>query len=58
MFSNRCDIRQIFATMAHEYVHAWQEENELELAHSGQKQFRIWRDYFKEYYNLDIISMI
>ncbi len=57
-FCNRCEIREIFATIAHEYVHAWQEENELKLGHTEQKQFRIWHEYFLEYYQADIIKML
>lgn len=49
------DNLDLFATMAHEYVHAWQMENDKELDH--EKEFETWREYFKTWYNVDIVSM-
>lgn len=48
----------IFSILAHEYVHAWQMENGLELEHSEQKEFRIWQRYFRRYYQIDIEGII
>ena len=45
----------LFATMAHEYVHAWQMENDKELDH--EKEFEAWRKHFLTCYNVDIVSM-
>lgn len=49
------DSLDLFATMAHEYVHAWQLENDRELDH--EKEFETWRNYFLTCYNVDIVSM-
>lgn len=49
------DQIDLFATMAHEYVHAWQMENDKELDH--EKEFEIWRKHFLTCYNVDIVSM-
>lgn len=45
----------LFATMAHEYVHAWQMETDRELDH--EKEFETWRKFFLTCYNVDIVSM-
>ena len=47
----------LFATMAHEYVHAWQMENDKEVDHDKESGFDTWRDYFLTWYNVDIVSM-
>lgn len=46
----------LFTTLAHEYVHAWQMENDLDIAHNTESRFTEWREYFKCYYDLDIVS--
>jgi len=46
----------LFTTLAHEYVHAWQMENDLDIAHNAESRFTEWREYFKCYYDLDIVS--
>jgi len=46
----------LFTTLAHEYVHAWQMENDLDIAHTTESRFTEWREYFKCYYDLDIVS--
>ena len=46
----------LFTTLAHEYVHAWQMENDLNITHDKDSGFTEWREYFKCYYDLDIVS--
>ena len=46
------DINQLFATIAHEYVHAWQHEKGLEIDHSYS--FKKWQFYFKKYFEIEI----
>lgn len=46
----------LFTTLAHEYVHAWQLENGKELDHDKESGFTKWRKYFNEKYNADIVS--
>ena len=46
----------LFGTLAHEYVHAWQMENDLDIAHNAESRFTEWREYFNAYYDLDIVS--
>ena len=48
---------QLFATMAHEYAHAWQMENNQELDHDKKSGFKPWIKYFKNHYQIDIVSM-
>ena len=48
---------QLFATMAHEYAHAWQIENDLELDHDKKSGFKYWIKHFKNHYQIDIVSM-
>ena len=49
-----CDY-DIFRTLAHEFIHAWQMENNLELEHEEQKEYKEWADYFLEYYDFLIV---
>lgn len=51
------DNLDLFATMAHEYVHAWQLENDRELDHDTDSGFTMWRNYFNTNYGVDIVSM-
>jgi len=37
-----------FATLLHEYVHAWQFENGYTLAHTRKSKFKAWAKYLKE----------
>lgn len=46
----------LFSTLAHEYVHAWQMEHGLDLGHDTESGFTQWRDYFQKNYRLDIVS--
>ena len=46
----------LFSTLAHEYVHAWQMENDKDLMHDTETGFTNWRNYFKAYYDVDIVS--
>jgi hypothetical protein len=46
----------LFSTLAHEYVHAWQMENDQELLHDKNSGFTQWREYFNKNYAIDIVS--
>ena len=46
----------LFSTLAHEYVHAWQMEHDKDLGHDTKTGFTQWRNYFKAYYNIDLVS--
>jgi hypothetical protein len=46
----------LFTTLAHEYVHAWQMENDLDICHDSESGFTEWREYFKTFYDIDIVS--
>ena len=52
---NKTDIC-LFNTIAHEYVHCWQLENRLPLAHDKNSGFKMWRKYFKQFYKIDLTS--
>lgn len=43
----------IFTTLAHEYVHAWQMENGFELEHDTP-EFIMWEKHFREYWDIDL----
>lgn len=43
----------IFATIAHEYVHCWQMENNLELEHDNPS-FIAWENYFRKHFDLEL----
>jgi hypothetical protein len=47
----------LFSTLAHEYVHAWQMEHGFDLDHDTASGFTNWRKYFQAYYGIDIVSM-
>jgi uncharacterized protein YjaZ len=47
----------LFSTLAHEYVHAWQMEKDIDLDHDTASGFTQWRNYFNAYYGIDIVSM-
>jgi Zn-dependent peptidase ImmA (M78 family) len=47
--------RQLFCTLAHEYVHAWQMENNQDLGHDTKTGFTQWRKYFNDTYKVDIV---
>jgi hypothetical protein len=46
----------LFTTLAHEYVHAWQMENDNDLGHDKKSGFTQWRDYFNKNYGVDLVS--
>jgi hypothetical protein len=46
--------KALFATIAHEFVHAWQMENSVEVDHSVGSSYEAWYFYFKTAYNIDI----
>lgn len=47
---------ELFATIMHEYAHAWQSENgEDSLAHNTVN-FRKFRKHFRAHYNIDLIG--
>jgi len=48
----------LFATMAHEFAHAWQMENMLELTHAKAEKFDYWKNYFSYWFNVDIVLMV
>lgn len=47
----------LFSTLAHEYVHAWQMEKDNDLDHDTKSGFTQWRNYFNAYYGIDIVSL-
>lgn len=49
---------QLFAVMAHEYVHAWQAENNRELLHDDSSRFEYWTNYFQVRFNTDIVGIL
>ena len=49
---------QLFALMAHEYVHAWQVENSRDLSHDEASKFEYWTNYFQVRFNVDIVGII
>ena len=46
----------LFSTLAHEYVHAWQMEHGLDLGHDAKSGFTQWREYFHKNYAVDLVS--
>ena len=46
----------LFSTLAHEYVHAWQMEQDKDLGHDTKTGFTQWRKYFNDNYKVDIVS--
>lgn len=49
---------QLFAVMAHEYVHAWQVENDKELLHNESSKFEYWINYFNMRFETDIVGIV
>ena len=45
---------ELFATIVHEYIHAWQSENDLPVDHDADSQFPNWQQYILENYQVDI----
>lgn len=45
---------ELFATIVHEYIHAWQSENDLPVDHDADSQFPDWQQYILENYQVDI----
>lgn len=52
----KCPV-MLFATMAHEYIHAWQEENGYSKMRHNNDQFPEWAKYFKKAHFVDVIKM-
>ena len=53
----------LFAIMAHEFVHAWQNENNLKKnwaknMHNSKLGFTQWKKYFKHFYAVNIVTML
>lgn len=48
---------ELLATVIHEYIHAWQSENNLPLNHSRSGDFTYWQRRIKRNYNLDILTI-
>lgn len=48
---------QLFAVMAHEYVHAWQIETDRELLHDESSKFEYWVNYFNMRFESDIVGI-
>ena len=44
--------------MAHEYVHAWQVENDKELLHNESSKFEYWINYFNMRFETDIVGIV
>lgn len=45
---------ELFATIMHEYIHAWQNENDFPVNHSSAGRFPHWRKKFQRRYQIDI----
>ena len=48
--------QDLFSTLAHEYVHAWQMENDKDITHDTKSGFTQWRKYFLAYYGVDLVA--
>ena len=48
----------LFSTMAHEYVHAWQVEKNLDVNHNKECKFDYWQNYFQVRFNIDLIGVV
>lgn len=56
---NKSEVKNaimFFSTLAHEYVHAWQMENERDVDH--EKEFLKWCAVFAVDYGVDINNMV
>lgn len=53
-YNYRTNDETIFTTLAHEYVHAWQNENGLELDHNKKCRFSEWEDYFLDNFGIKL----
>jgi Zn-dependent peptidase ImmA (M78 family) len=49
---------ELFAVMAHEFVHAWQTEKGYNTGHGAKSKFDYWANYFAYWYNFDIVEMV
>ena len=45
---------ELFATIVHEYIHAWQSENDLPVNHSSAGRFPHWRRKILNRFDIDI----
>ena len=48
---------ELFATIIHEYIHAWQSEMDLPVNHSNASRFPNWRRKIKRRYAVDIAAI-
>jgi len=48
------DVYQLFGTIAHEYIHAWQHENNLEVDHSVASGYTKWQKYFQKHFKIEV----
>lgn len=48
------DIYGLFGVIAHEYVHAWQHENDKDIDHSVKSGFVKWQKYFVKHFDIVI----
>lgn len=46
------DNYQLFGTIAHEYIHAWQHEKGFEVDHSTKSGFKKWQKYFAKHFQI------
>lgn len=47
----------LFNTLAHEYIHCWQLENDFDCLHDTETMFEVWREYFINKYQIDVIGL-
>jgi hypothetical protein len=40
--------------IAHEYIHAWQDEKNLNYGHGEKSQFMPWARYLRKYYGITV----
>lgn len=53
-YDDRTTDENIFGILAHEFVHAWQMENGLELEHDEQPEFVEWEGYFAHHFDVEL----
>ena len=52
--SENQSVKTLFNTLAHEYIHCWQLENDFDCLHDTETMFQIWREYFINKYQIDV----
>ena len=50
-------LKTLFNTLAHEYIHCWQLENNFDTLHDTATMFQVWREYFINKYQIDVIGL-